>query len=425
MRHKFPSFLIVILFFLILLFVPVYWVVNADSPPEMSWLEGRQLAGFDSLQNRGFIACFKAFARGDVQQGKQIIREQLIERSFQNDLETVLSDQFPARQVLIKTAKAVDRGIISLAYAALPDPAVPADRNSGYTVTRGRSAIMIRPEPFRPATFEAIDARINNYDALIEKHPEIHFYVYYIERIQNVSAHPLDGMYPSLERGRHFDYFLKQKPEGLSVAKFSINTFEDHLEYFYRTDHHWNIFGVLRAYNGVYQMIAPNFPTISPERIYTDFITFENIRFRGSSARKAFYPMWEPFTVVDTNLPPHTVWDNGVEIVYGGSQQYFAGKYPQDPYYNHYEGFFGGDRPLLEFVFEGNPDRSLLVIGNSYNNALMPLLASHYRRTYDVDLRYYPDFSLSAFLAEHPVDDILVIGENSVAFNSENYLIHP
>jgi hypothetical protein len=55
----------------------------------------------------------------------------------------------------------------------------------------------------------------------------------------------------------------------------------------------------------------------------------------------------------------------------------------------------------------------------------MPLLASHYHHTYDVDLRYYKDFSLSIFMAEYPVDDILVIGENSIVFGSEKYRIKP
>lgn len=419
------SYLLILLFFIVLLSVPFYWIFRTESYYGMSWLEGRRLAEFTDLVHRGFFLSLKAFARGEIEEGMPVIREQLIQRQFQTDFKAVLSDQFPLRLTWIKAAKAVDRGMIRLAYLFTRDPVIPADRTSEYYVIRDRSALLVGPEILRNATFDVIDKRINNYQALIDKHPEIIFYVYYIERIRNVSAHPMDGLFENLERGQYYEYFLQYKPAALFVEKIDINSFEDHLAYFYRTDHHWNIHGVLHAYDELFAAIASNYPAITEHRTYEDFITFEAIHFHGSSARKAYHPMWEPFTVVDYDLPPYTVYENGVEVTYGNKEDYFAGEFPQDPYFNHYEGFYGGDQRLLEFVFDGNPKRNLLVIGNSYNNALMPLLSSHYYHTYDIDLRYYKDFSLSTFLAEHPVDDILVIGENSIVFGSERYRIKP
>lgn len=425
MQANKTSYLLILLFFIVLLSVPFYWIFRTESYYGMSWLEGRRLTEFTDLVHRGFFISLKALARGEIDEGMPVIQEQLIQGQFQTDLKAVLSDQFPLRLAWIKAAKAVDRGMIQLAYLFTRDPAIPADRTSEYYVTRDRSALLVGPEPFHKSTFDVIDKRIHNYQVLLDQHPEVNFYVYYIERIQNVSAHPLDAKYENLERGQYYDTFLQNKPEGLTTAKFDINSFEDHLAYFFRTDHHWNIHGILRAYDEIYGLIAPNYPEISKQRVYEDFITFDDIRFRGSSARKAYHPMWEPFTVVDYDLPPYTVYDNGLEVTYGNKEDYFAGEFPQDPYFNHYEGFYGGDRRMLEFVFSSNPDRNLLVLGNSYNNALMPLLASHYHHTYDVDLRYYKDFSLSIFMAEYPVDDILVIGENSIVFGSEKYRIKP
>ena len=50
-----------------------------------------------------------------------------------------------------------------------------------------------------------------------------------------------------------------------------------------------------------------------------------------------------------------------------------------------------------------------------------PLIASHYDKTYCIDLRYYTDFSLSTFLSDYDVDDILIIGDNEVAFQAVQY----
>ena len=319
----------------------------------------------------------------------------------------------------------MDRTLIRLAYGLTSDPAIPADRLSDIYINRKPAALLARPEPYRQAYLEVIDQRILNYQALMDQHPETNFYVYYIERIQNVAAHPLDAFFDNRERGRYYDYFLRHRPEGLGVAKLDILSVEDHLAYFYRTDHHWNMTGVCHAYDEIISLLAQDYAHMPEPLPCEGFLTEKFITFRGSLARRTFSPISEPFTIVDYDLPPHEVYENGQPITYSNSAAYLAGTYPEDPYYNHYEGEFGRDYALVEFVFPANPDRSLLVIGNSYDNALVPLLAAHYRQTYNVDLRYYRDFSLSAFLTTHPVEDILVVGENSIVFGSENYLIQP
>ena len=58
---------------------------------------------------------------------------------------------------------------------------------------------------------------------------------------------------------------------------------------------------------------------------------------------------------------------------------------------------------------------NVLVIGESYDNAILKLLASHFGRTYSVDLRYYrnylgSDFSLSDYLRRNSITKVLLIG---------------
>lgn len=55
------------------------------------------------------------------------------------------------------------------------------------------------------------------------------------------------------------------------------------------------------------------------------------------------------------------------------------------------------------------------MIGESYDNAVLKLLASHFNNTYSIDLRYYEaymgqSFSLSEYLREHEIDKVLLIG---------------
>lgn len=423
--NKFGSVrLIVVLFFLTVALVPLSYL-GSENLQIINWVEGRRMTGFE-LGQRGFVTAIRALMKGDLEPLESVINKEFIDRSIFKNIEAAAADQFPLRLRAIRTAKALDRLAINLAYGFLPDPAIPADMHSEYFYVRGHDVLIPEPERFRESTLRVIDDRISNYQALLAAHPGVNFYVYKIERIENSTHHPLFAYFEGLEGGQFAAYFQAHQPAGLITGTFAINSFDDHLKYFYQTDHHLNARGILLAYQQIHSMLSINYPEISPARNYDRFIGLQGVDFRGTSARKSFYPLKETiFEVVDYALPPHKVYEYDQEIIYGNSADYLAGIYPQDAYFNHYEGFYGGDRGMIKFVFENQPERNLLVFGNSYDNALIPLLASHYHVTYDVDVRYYPDFSLSAFLAEHAVADILIVGEDSVAFSSRRYQINP
>lgn len=112
-------------------------------------------------------------------------------------------------------------------------------------------------------------------------------------------------------------------------------------------------------------------------------------------------------------------------FAYNKSAEYLAGNYSIVPYFNHYQTYFGKQTDLIDYVFENQKERNLLIIGSSFTRPLQPLLAAHYHHTYVVDLRKYVDFSLSEFIKEYPVDDVLIIGENVVAFQSMEWSITP
>jgi hypothetical protein len=121
------------------------------------------------------------------------------------------------------------------------------------------------------------------------------------------------------------------------------------------------------------------------------------------------------------DFPAYEMKVNDQLIEQNQRQAYFEGNYSTVPYTNHYNEFYGYVTNYTEYTFENDSNRNLLFIGSSYRYALDPLVASHYKKTYCVDLRYFTDFSLSEFLAEHEVDDILIIGDNDVAFEDLEY----
>jgi len=411
--------------FTILVSVPLFWIFLEENVSVISRIENRSLVAFPSLTFRDFKTAVKRILQARPEEANQLFFGQFLDRSFQQNIEKAASDQFPVRLDLINIAKWVDREVISLAYSFLSDPAIPADRTTGFFVMRDKSLLIMGPVRFTQDTRMVIDERIENYAALIEKYPEINFYVYNIQLLQASEYYPMNPYFSDADQGQGLEYFENNMPDGLFLGKMTLSSMEDYVYHFYRTDHHWNIYGILRGYNEIHDLLARNYSDMTPALIPERYVTFPDIQFTGSLARKSFYYLSEEFEVAEFDFPPFVIVEDGKEITQNHFAAYLRGDYQTTPYLNQYGMFYGSDKALLDYVSENGSERNLLIIGSSFANPLEPLLASHYFHTYSVDLRHYTDFSFSQFISEHPVDDVLILGDNPVSFSSDKWIINP
>jgi len=286
------------------------------------------------------------------------------------------------------------------------------------------------PRRFRATEQEDLEKKIGQYETIINNFPDLNYYAFYLELIQYSAHNPVSGDYPEADAGRALEYFIANKPPELILETLPLTSFKDHMKYYYRTDHHWNIKGIMTGYEKIYKMLAENYPEISP-RIKTKKIhTFKDIEFVGTWARELDYEVDpEPFKVAVLDLPAYKVYDiSGNELDHGRMEEYFAGEYGQDYYTDHYVDYYGvDDIGYLEYISANGAQRNLLIIGDSFINAIEPLLASHYHHTYCIDIRRLPDyhFSMSEFLAEHDVDDVLFLGGGEVIFYTWRWTVKP
>ena len=112
-------------------------------------------------------------------------------------------------------------------------------------------------------------------------------------------------------------------------------------------------------------------------------------------------------------FPPMTVTIDGAPAEdYGNQAAYLAGEAEEPVSYGGYYG--GGNGETVRST--GTQGRgNLLVVGESFDNAVLKLLASHYDTLYSVDLRYYAHsmgepFDLSAYVQEHQITKVLLMG---------------
>jgi len=196
-------------------------------------------------------------------------------------------------------------------------------------------------------------------------------------------------------------------------------------EYIYfRTDHHWTHLGAYYAYSALGK--AAGF-TAEPQ---TKFATGKWENFVGSMytylagyAQSAVLKnnpdtvhYWKPYADCTTYYYDDTNLTNGVLM---GTICVV-----REEVDNKYLTFMGGDHPVT-VVTTNTEGPCILVIKESYGNALISWLTSHYSKIILIDPREYfdkrSDIDLKTFAEEQGVDELLVINY-PMMLNSDNYI---
>ena len=318
--------------------------------------------------------------------------------SFQDGVENALSDQVQ----FAAAAKKVYNFTVAVAAApatmALEDY-FGADDYVYYNGSRFYNGKILFYTYSLAERSAALDAKAENINETAAKHPELEFFVYYIEKDTDIDM--ISGVKPGLS-----DYFLPQIniPEE-NKGCFRVDSFDVFDKYFYDTDHHWNYKGSYLGYTQVLSMISGD-EAIKPDGVYPSGQCCSGSKTFGMGN---FFK--DEMSIYRFDYPAMTITVNGVPAEdYGAQSRLIAGEIDIPTYGEVYGGDFG------EIIFDtGKEGENLLVIGESYDNAILKLLASHFSKTYSVDLRYYAanmgaDFDFDAYVAEHSIDKVLLIG---------------
>jgi hypothetical protein len=420
---------LLILFLVAIVAVPLTWFTINKPVRQRSIVEARYLYTFPAPDFRSLKTGVKRILQRKPGEALTTILGQYLNRTYQKKFEAAASDQFPLRLPLIQIARDIGREMIYLAYNPLPDPAIPADMKLGFYVTRDGSRLIVGPNEFNDNIKINLDKHIENFNKIINNHPEKKYYLFYLERLVDSPYHPLNQYFPDSDRGQAFKYFEENKPPNLVLGSLMFSNLNDLLNSYYKTDHHWNIYGIKKSYEEIYRMLRMKHQDLSPMLDLNKINPVTGIKYWGSYARGSLYPIsGEQFEISQIELPPYDVniySENNTEKRSNLNIMEFEKKeYSNEKYTNYYSAFYGGQNRLIKFDSRNGSNRNLLIIGSSFTRPLAPLLASHYRTTYLIDLRKFPDFSLSKFLSTHPVDDILIVANDFMLYRDE-WLINP
>lgn len=187
---------------------------------------------------------------------------------------------------------------------------------------------------------------------------------------------------------------------------------------FFRTDHHWNGYGAYLGYVEFAKAIGAN-------ALPLEAMTYDTIEgFLGSvyqmtgNTNLAKNPdtieMYVP--KIDVGMDRYKYVEGVLmpaaeNIPYTVSKKFLGEKVS-------YQVFLGGDAPLTVIKNREQPTLpKILVIKDSYGNAFVPYLVSHYGEIYAVDPRHYVG-DINALISTHNIDTVLFVNSANITRTS-------
>lgn len=171
---------------------------------------------------------------------------------------------------------------------------------------------------------------------------------------------------------------------------------------FYRTDHHWTTLGAYYAYEAYCE--SAGFTPQPLGKMQAQTVT--------DSFRGTYYSKVNLWSAARDSITIYTNPADRLTVNYTDTKEVtdtlYALEYAEQK--DKYSLFLDNLHSLVEITNEtAETDRELLLIKDSYANSMLPFLVRHYRKIYVVDTRYFRN-GPSSLLKEHPeITDTLIL----------------
>jgi len=257
--------------------------------------------------------------------------------------------------------------------------------------------------PLEKAT-PLLTRKAKDINLLADKYKDINFYTFYIET--DIDFDMANG------KITHdlYKYFSSQLEPLVNSYVLSIEKLQDYIDCFYKTDHHWDTEGQIKGYNMLISSIfGEEEPLVSFDTYYTD------LKYNGYKSRRLNdFQIYDPFKFIIADIIPYKTYINGKENTYGQKENYLKGIFDESEGVSHYTVCNGYDFGLIEYDFNQPLKDNVIIFVDSFSNPINPAIASHYNKTYFVDLRHYEKsngkFVFEEFIKNKDISSVIHCG---------------
>ncbi len=348
-----------------------------------------------------------------------------------NILSKVSSEQFIGREELIKSYANIGIMKNDIVISMIGDKAdnILFEYGNHYKLD-GEEYIIDKPLEISDQKNQAIENRMWNFERIDDKYgDEIEMYIY-----RPFSSNEIpDLIYSSWDADQtsyYSDMFDARLGERYTIMNQQVLNYEDYKLKHFKTDHHWNYNGAYQGYSDIITMISKDFDIVEPYPIESE--SCFDVEFFGSLSLNS-NGLYGSESFCDYNLTSprnFTTTVNGEVKDVGEYEKFIENMESWNEYI--YEGYHGLNNQTVQYdSLDEKNDVNLLVIGDSFSNAITDDLALHFNKLYKIDPRQFIDendqynttFSLDDFLSNNDVDAILFLQYyESVFFDSRMYL---
>ncbi|HRX42024.1 MAG TPA: hypothetical protein P5315_04545 [Clostridia bacterium] len=249
-----------------------------------------------------------------------------------------------------------------------------------------------------------LENKINNINAITEQFPDLKYYLYYIET-------DYDADFVNHQNSHEFyNYIVAAINEKVITDVFPINKTDDLTDNFFKTDHHWNNSGQLKGYSDIVTMLGEE------SIIETEMLDFPGLTYYGYKARLLDeYKIKDEFGLLYASLDSYDLFLDGAVSTLRTKESYYNGIYSQNDSVSHYSKCNGYDYGEIVYDFHKEEKENILIFVDSYSNPINDLIASHYNKTFIIDMRHYKEvmghpFSFERYVEENNISTVLFTG---------------
>ena len=341
--------------------------------------------------------------------------ENYLSTVFQNSMEDALADQVPFAQYFKKAFN-----ILRFQYQRLmllPMVEQHPDLCFQYNGIGLIDGYMVH-KPFHlegneETVLALAQKRAEDIDVCRQVNPQTDFYLFYIEsdRDYNFETNKKNDLYSYITE-------IMKMPEN-RTGRLCIHSLEEYESLYFKTDHHWNAYGAYEGYRQLMTLLDIEEELLKPVETASDPLWWS-----GSKAVEVgFREYKEPFPVFRYEYPTMDIFVNGSPS---------AGIEPQDAFFSgemesiSYGDYYGGIEGEVILDTHRPERKNILLLGDSFDNAIRKLTASHFNKTFSVDERTFEEdmgepFILSMYVQKNNID-IVVYDGDIFLFSGDSYL---
>lgn len=325
----------------------------------------------------------------------------LVSGRFMSSFERYADDQFPLRPFFVGLKSASEKAI---------------GKFDNGRVWFGKDGYLIEKKTTTPDLKTHANHLFEFASKQKEESPETKRYLMIAPTASSMIPDVLPPFTPTIDQAGILDTFYRQAGDYEVIDLKKTLASDDAHRFYYRNDHHWTSEGAKVAYESFCL-------TAGLEPVQNLEASVINDHFLGTTYAKAalFSPIpdsisiYRPVEAPDPNESVEIIDDKGTLLrkgIYAWDQLESA-----DPYLV----FMGENAGYLKLQTSAGTGRSLLLIKDSYANAVIPFLTHHYETIHVIDLRYFAGDLMTIIKDERPIQDTLIL-YNFVTFSEDRNL---